>query len=378
MLKIANCVQIAPCRSGLYETAREVAWAQNKYLGWDSRLVDVTGIVTSGGKPLTEGEDRGVPIAPLDWAHKADVHVLHTGIPSAIEGTKPVFYFAHGIPEYIFYSQLLMDVDADPKVRTERANRGPFFGPWSLISSLGKKDWMKGAISLWRRHVPYLEPYFNKVILANHFCDLTKFKPEGEKVTFAKPATGGGLNIVFADHWRYNAFKDPFQILHGARKFCRETGSRIHMYAVPVERREDGEAHPVVQYSGHPWHSIIYGVSEDLQHVIGDLCTVHGHIDHVHRAADILITPSCDDTRTILEASACGCPVLAREGTDGALFHCRMEDPYELDRVLRDIHRGITQAGKREEYRKKSRELAERFSLEDAVRKMEKGMLEVL
>lgn len=369
MLKCCHFVQHAPNRSGLYETTREVAWAQNKYLGWDARMVDVTGIVTGDGEAVQEGEDRGVPIVPLDWAKKADVHFLHTGIPTAVEGTKPVFYFAHGIPEYVFYSQVLIEVSVHESVRKQRAERTPFNGSWSLISTLGKKEWMKGAITLWKRHAPYLEPYFKKVIQANHFCDLEHFSSEGDTVEYLKPAEPGGLNITFADHWRYNAFKDPFQLLHGARKFCMDTGSRIHLFAVPQEE---------IQNPSHPWNSIIHGVSEELKHTIGDFHTVHNDIASVHRTADLLVTPSCDDTRTILESSACGCPVLARHGAEGALFHCRIEDPNEVDKALRKIYSAIKEDGKKEELAKKSRKLAEKFSLEDAVRKMEKGITEAL
>jgi len=369
MLKIAHFVQVAPSRSGLYETTREVAWAQNKYLKWDARLVDVTGIVTGSGNPVMDTEDRGVPIDSMKWAGKADVHILHTGIPTKVEGTRPTFYFAHGLPEYIFYSQMMIEVSTDPAVRKERAERTPFGGPWSLVATVGKQKWMKGAITLWERHVPFLEPYFHGVVLANHFCDLAKFVPNGEKTKYLKPADSGGMNITFADHWRYTAFKDPFQILHGARKFCRETGSRIHLYAVPKDEITDLR---------HPWNSILHGVSDELRHTIGDLHTVHGDIASVHRTADLLITPSCDDTRTVLEAAACGCPVLARHGARGALFHCRMEDPYEVDAALRNIYAAWKDERKRQEMRKESRRLAEGFKIEDAVKKMEEGMARLL
>lgn len=378
MLKVVHWVQVAPNLSGLYETTREVARGMNEHLGWDTRMIDVTGIVTGHGNPIQEGEDRGVPIAPIEWARKADVFILHSGIPTALEGSKPTFYFAHGIPEYIFYSQMMTEVHTNQQIRDQRAKNTPFSGPWSLISTIGKAEWMKGAISLWKRHVPYLEPYFKKVILANHFCDLEKFTPEIQETDEIEHTRGcdgdTGLNITFADHWRYNAFKDPFQILHGARKFCKETGSRIHMYAVPEDE---------VTHSQHPWNSILHGVGgttdeKVFPHVIGDLTKVHSDIGAVHRNADLLITPSCDDTRTILEASACGCPVLARHGAEGALLHCRMEDPEDVDRVLRQFYRGLTKEGREEEYRTSSRSLAEAFQLKDAVRKMELGMMGVL
>jgi len=292
-----------------------------------------------------------------------------------------MFYFAHGIPEYIFYSQVMMELHPDEGVRRQRAAQTPFGGAWALITDIGKREWMKGAITLWERHAPYLEPYFNNIIQSNHFCDLEKFTPEGnkikfghttdgEKLDFGREATGDGLNIVFADVWRYTAFKDPFQILHGARRFCMDTGSRIHLCAVPLNE---------VQLSRHPWNSIIVdGVSGGLKHTVGDFRGFKDDMASIHRAADLLITPSCDDTRTILEASACGCPVMARHGAKGALFHCHMEDPYEMDKILRKIHRDVRQKGKGPTFRKKSRELAESFSLEEAVRKMEEGMMKVL
>jgi glycosyltransferase involved in cell wall biosynthesis len=367
MLRVAHFVEVAPNRSGLYETTREIAGAQRKFLGWDARMIDVFGVINNKGEPTQDTEDRGVPIDNMNWATSCDVHFLHSGIPQEVEGKKPTFYFAHGIPEYIFYSQMLIENHVNPDIRKQRAESTPFGGPWSLIVNVGKKEWLRAAISLWKRHVPYLEPYFNDVILANHFCDLNKFMPHGDTVQYQKPADENGLNITFADHWRYNAFKDPFQILHGARKFCKKTGSRIHLYAIPKDEVTDLR---------HPWNSIVHGVSNELKHTIGDLHTVHNDIASVHRTADLLITPSCDDTRTILEASACGCPVLSRYGTDGALFHCRMEDPYEVDSQLRLIFDKLKK--EKEEIRKESRKIAEKFSLEEAVKKIEAGMEKVL
>jgi glycosyltransferase involved in cell wall biosynthesis len=367
MIKIAHFVQVAPCRSGLYETSREIAYGQCKYLNWDARMIDVTGIVTGSGEPIKEGEDRGVKIADLEWAKKADIHFLHTGIPGAIEGSKPTYYFAHGLPEYVFYSQVMMEVSAYESVRQAKANTTPFNGPWSLITTIGKKDWMKGAITLWKRHKPYLEPYFKKVIQSNHFCNLDNFLMEGNKTEYVKPATGKGLNITFADHWRYTAFKDPFQVLHGARKFCQETGSKIHLYAVPSEEISDLR---------HPWNSIIHGVSDELKHTIGDFYGIHGDIASVHRTADLLITPSCDDTRTILESSACGCPVIARHGTECASYHCRMEDPEDVNKTLYKAYEDIIK--NREATRVIARKLAEKLTLEDAVKKIEKGLIESL
>jgi len=371
MLKIAHFVQVAKHRSGLYETTREICKGQIEYLSWDARMIDVTGIVTGSGEPTKDKEERGIPLADLKWAARADIHFLHTGIPGQIEGSRPTVYFAHGMPEYTLYSQIMREVSASEEIRKQKLEAAnPFFGSWGLIVQIATRSWLKAAITLWKRHQPYWEPYFRNVILGNHFCDLEKFVPEGDKAKYLKPADKGGLNITFADHWRYTAFKDPFQILHGARKFCMDTGSRIHMYAIPREEVTDLR---------HPWNSIVHGVSNELRHTIGDFHTVHSDIASVHRAADLLVTPSCDDTRTVLEASACGCPVLAREGTNGALFHCRMEDPEDVDRMLRKIYDEM-KGGKTEEFRKKSRELVERdcFSLKCCVEKIEKGLAEAL
>ena len=258
----AHFVQVAPCRSGLYETTREICKGQIEFLNWDARMVDVTGICTAGGKPTKKKEERGVPLASVKWAKKkADVFFLHTGIPTKIEGSRPALYFAHGMPEYTFYSQVMREVSPSEAIREQKLkNANPFFGSWGLIVQIAKKDWMKGAVTLWRRHKPYWEPYFENVILGNHFCDLELFKPEGDKADYVqRPAENGGLNITFADHWRYTAFKDPFQILHGAYKFCKETNSRIHLYAVPKEEVRDIR---------HPWNSIIHGVSDELKDTI--------------------------------------------------------------------------------------------------------------
>ena len=93
-----------------------------------------------------------------------------------------------------------------------------------------------------------------------------------------------------------------------------------------------------------------------------------------------MITPSCDDTRTVIEASACGCPVLARHGTEAAIFHCRMEDPDELYKALKDVYYKLQDEKKKKSIKERSRELVTRnnFSLKACVEKIETGLAEAL
>jgi glycosyltransferase involved in cell wall biosynthesis len=366
MFRVANFVQYAPCRSGLYETTREVTGGMCEHLKWNARMIDMTGCIGKGD-PVKKGEDRGVLIDDLDWAAKADVHVLHTGIPGELLGTKPMYYFAHGLPEDMFYSQIMSEVNISEATRLQKAKRSPTQGTWSLVDDIRQKEWCRGAITLWKRHCGFLEPYFKNVILANHFCDLQHFVPDGKKITFITPAREGALNITFADHWRYTTRKDPFWVLHGVRKFCQETGSRVHLFAVPTDE---------IRQIGHPWNSVIHGVSNELSHTIGDFYSVHDDIASVHRAADLLITPSCDDTRTVIESSACGCPVLARHGAHAASYHCQMEFPDEVDGALRQIYKDIRE--NRDQVKKQARALAEGFQLKDAMMKIEEGIKESL
>jgi glycosyltransferase involved in cell wall biosynthesis len=379
-MKVAHFVQYAPMRSGLYETTREITQGQRDFLGWDARMIDVTHVTTKGGKRTDKPDDRGTPLAPLDFALKADVHVLHSGIPREFEGKKPTFFVAHGTPEYCFYSQMMLECVSSDVGRVERAKKGPFTGSWSLVTiTLRDKPWVKGAITMWERHAPFWEPYFDNVIVTNHFCDQERFSPDGPVYEFQKPAEEDGLNIVFADHWRYTAFKDPFQLLHGAREFCLQTGSKIHLFAIPKELVDGMESMtPVIQLTGHPWHSILYAVTDGLKSVVGDLHTVHTEIEQVHRAADVLVTPAAEDNRTVLEATSCGCPVIARKGANAATETCRFEDPKDLTRVLRKVQKQLQTKASAKKYRNRARSKSRSYTVEKAVLAMGEGMKEAL
>lgn len=373
-MKIAHFVQYAPTLSGLYETTREIALGQREFLGWDARLIDVTDVSVTGGKSVEGIEDRGVEVTSRSFAQDADIHFLHSGIPAGIEGSKPTFFVAHGLPEYCFYSQVMMERDSSNTTRTTKAKTGPTIGSWGLVARrLPRQPWMKAAITMWRRHVPFWEIYFPKVILANHFCDMKRFHPDGPAYDFSVKPQGNGINIVFADHWRYTAMKDPFQLIHGAAKFCERTGSVIHLIAVPKEVLDGVGPTPVVQIVDHPWHDIIMGVKKGMtRDVIGEIRTIYDDMPRIHRAADVVVSPACEDNRTVLEASACGCPVIARLGAHAAMFHCRLEDPYDVDSVLTRVHQQILHD--RSNLRRKARAKAERFKLEDAVKAIAKGI----
>jgi len=341
-MKIAHFVKVTPGAAGLYESAREICKGQREFTTADARLIDVAGLLglSNDGQPLENTEERGVPIADLTWAITADLHILHTGIPTLIEGKAPLLMWMHGIPEYAYYSQLMLERHTSKAYMKGKSEQQltPFWGSWTLCAKhFLNKEYVEGCITCWPRHVPYWENYFEEVIQINHFCDLERFTPEGEIWELQNKATEDGLNILWADLWRYTAFKDPFQVIHGCAKFCRETGSKFHMFAIPNERNDDlNKLVPVVQQDGHPWNLIYHG----LKDIIGDMFAYHPEIEKVYRAADLVITPSYDNTRLVLEAQACGTPVLASHGPD-CQYHCRMEDPENVYNTLKIIQKHI-------------------------------------
>lgn len=377
MLKVAHFVRVTPHAAGLYESTREICMGQRQYADCDARLIDVEGLVSKSElKPRVDTEERGCPISNMQWAvEEADVHILHTGIPTAAEGKKPLVQWMHGLPEYAYYSQMLVEMNTNKSVvESKIAGTVPFSGSWTLCAKyVPEKPYTKGCITCWERHTAFWQAYFKNVITIDHFVDLEGFQPNGKLWSLARKAEGTGLNILWADHWRYTAFKDPFQVIHGVAQFCRATGSKLHLWAMPTEYNETEKRNiPIVQQLGHPWNIIYHQFSD----IIGDMFVVHSNLDEVYRAVDLVVTTSCDNTRLVLEAQACGTPVLARSGAD-VEYTVDWNHPKQVNAVLERLHsKGEFKAT--DAHSKFARQIAEKYTLEKAAKSVTAELIKLL
>lgn len=305
-MRIAHVAICTPRRCGLYETTRELVAAE-RVMGIDARLVDPAPVEGLHPGP----EDRGVPVAGMDWAVTADViasHSGHDGTP--LEDTdQPVIHVAHGRPLSSFLG--------------ERAGEPPAY---SYGVARSRRERYRACATFWPEHEPVLRvlwaPKPVRVVTAP--CDASYWCPGSTAYDFAGKA--GTYNVVCADPWVRND-ANPFHVIHAFALFRRDVpGARLHVYA------HDGNL--------RGWGALSTALGDSLGVVQGWAADLRG----VYRAAQMLITPHRIYTRSIREAMACGCQVVSGRdccpedvsGFAEAMFR-RMREPQDTALMARGL-----------------------------------------
>lgn len=276
-MRVAHLVIVTPGRCGLYETTRELAHGL-RAIGHDARLVE-TGAnkVYAGGYP--EAEDRGVPVASIDWAMQADVLVNHSGYDGTnlAKTNQPIIHVAHGRPRSSFL--------------TERDGSTPIYS--YQFQNDSNPRW-RAVVTFWPEHERYLRVLFKEtpVHTVPAPVDLDYWSP-GDRNAYDFHGKRGDVNIVIADPKRADC--DAFEPLM-AFASCMDDmpdGVRLHWFGAPTDLRGYAPIVRRIQDAGKM--GIVHRWSKRLR--------------DVYRAADMVITGNDIATRTLREATACGCPV---------------------------------------------------------------------
>jgi glycosyltransferase involved in cell wall biosynthesis len=292
---------VTPGRCGLYETTRELVAALREQ-GVDSRLVDPTLSTNKPNSLYPKGieADRGALLADMDWALKADVIANHSGYDSTpvAKTAQPVIHFAHGRPRNSFLSEV--------------KGSTPIYSYW-----YGKnRDPRFAAIcTFWPEHKPYLDVMFpgKPVHVLPAPCDLDMWAFEGPS-GYGFNGKKGRINIVITDHVADDV--DQFLPLNAAILFAREVeGVKVHFYAHPqsvqeivttVEGKVTERKRALVVKRG--FNALATRLKEEGH--LGECVGWVKGLDNVYRAASMVLTANEIDTRTVREATACGCPVV--------------------------------------------------------------------
>lgn len=272
-MRIAHVAIATPRRCGLYETTRELVAAE-RALGADARIVDPQPIAA-----LYPGdEDRGVPLADMDWARTADVIASHSGhdkTPLA-KTQQPIIHVAHGRPLSTFLG--------------ERAGGPPAY---SYQVTRSKRPRYKACVTFWPEYEPILRAMWSPkpvrvvpppVDLARWSAGPTPYDFGGQKAN---------LNVVMADPW-CRVDVSPFFCIHAFALFrAIRPDAKLHLFALDGNLRGLRAIQTMLGDS----LGLIQGWAADLL--------------PVYRAADLLITPHRIYTRSIREAMSCGCQVVS-------------------------------------------------------------------
>jgi glycosyltransferase involved in cell wall biosynthesis len=294
-MKLAHIAIATPRMCGLYETTRELVYAE-RTAGVDARIVDPKPHDTVG----ITGEDRGVPISDWEWAVTADYVISHSGhdrTPIA-ETNQPIVIAAHGRP----ISTFIGERNGQAAAYTYHVDRS-------------RQDRYKAAITFWEEHEPWLRALWEPKpvhtitppVDSDYWC-------EGDtEYNFA--GKSGGYNVVMTDPWcRQDVCLLP--CLHAFALFRNiVTDAKLHIYA--VDENQKG------------WSAIGRMLKDNL----GIIQKWASDLRSVYRAADMLITPHRIYTRSIREAMACGVQVVS-----GRDVHPENVEAFALEMAHRRDH----------------------------------------
>lgn len=306
-MKLAHSAIATPNRCGLYETTRELVVAI-RAVGHDARIVDPD---PKDGDVGVKGEDRGVPIASMDWGVKADIIINHSGIDNTplAKTNQPVLHVAHGRPLSTFMGERN---GAAPGLTWQTQRRGD--------------SRYLGAVTFWPEYDPYLRNIWQPkpVYVLPPPVDLDHWKPGPS--TFDFHGRRGEVNVIMTDPWsREDA--QPYHCIHAFALFQKIVpGARLHMFAW------DGNM------------KALTGLT-NLLGVGGGMITRWSlNILDVMRAADMLISPHRIYTRSIREAMSCGLQVVSgrhKHPEDIEGFALEMANRVERPEPNRELARAL-------------------------------------
>lgn len=301
-MKLAHAAIITPGRCGLYETTRELVAAERE-LGINARLVDPQPHETYG----VTGEDRGVPIADMDWGTKADVIVNHSGLDTTpLQQTdQPIVHVAHGRPLSTFMGER---GGGAPGLtwQTQRARNGRY----------------RAVVTFWPEFEPYLRNIWRPkpVFTVSPPVDLGYWTPGPSDYDFL--GRGGKVNVVMLDPWSRED-SSPYHCIHAFVLFHKMVkGAKLHMYAWDGNKKA------------------LTGLTNLLDSGGGIITRWATNVRDILRAADLLITPHRIFTRSIREAMACGTQVVSgrdRNPEDVELFALEMAKRLDRRKPVRKI-----------------------------------------
>ena len=276
-MRIAHWSIWGPNRSGMYETTRDIVLAQRDN-GIDCGFIDA-----QSGQALTDGAFQTEGYA---YADTADVYAMHLAIPQPYltDGT-PTAIFLHGHPLYSMQTELY---------QLEHANDKPFTTVLNLMNRT-EDTWF---VSMWEQEQG---AYWRAL---DNCRDRLRFVPRGIRFgdkwspNGPKRALDGDPCIVIADSFRL--FKDSLSVLFGALEYWRRNPrARVYLFAMPPQNSQP-------RIALDRWVA-----SSELHRMLAGVSEVVDYLPEVFRRADVVLSTVTGESRVVLEAQACGCPVVA-------------------------------------------------------------------
>lgn len=274
-MKVAHFANYGANQAGIYGTARDLILAERE-VGIDAQMIDFGSKAYPKWHSRVGIKDGEITTISPEWAKSADILVRHSALPPEIVAlNKPTVLALHGTPEYT--------------VRLELAKKTS-----CLRDCVHSAVTATAIVTFWKEYLFEWETLLDKPI---KYCpaivDLDKWNPEGKVYDF-----GEGIHIVSTGMWR-NEYRMPYECIWAAAEVVKEQSDvHLHVFACPVDDRPEAPIRRLMhQLKKHGLIDKAYGLVTNLP--------------EIYRGADLALTPHVVASRTVREALACGCPIVA-------------------------------------------------------------------
>lgn len=343
-MKVAHFLNFAPYQAGIYGTATDLIRAERKQ-GIDVQVVDYGNGMNPPQRHSRVGcVDGDITTVAPDLVMDSDVIVRHSALPQKVfDSNIPLVMPFHGAPEYTF----MLEHTGNTQVLKEL-----------FVST--KNPRYKAFITFWKENMFYWETMFpgKKIFYVPASVDLNKFNPDGNLYTFPKP---GKINIVIAGVWR-KEYTTPYSVLFAAAKFVRDKcpEARIQVFGVPADNAKYAK-------NTGPVNQTLLVLQKG--NMVGGCYRIVPNLNEIYRSADIAVTQHTIASRTVREALASGCPLVAGAGCKYTPY---VADPRDTDGFVAAIDRCYKDILKdRRSMRDQARKVAEKeFNLDRVGRSM--------
>lgn len=301
-MKVSHFLNFAPNLAGIYGTACDLVRAERKQ-GIDVGVVDYGNGLNPPQRHSRVGcKDGDIETIAPEHAMDSDIIVRHSALPQKVfDAHIPLVMPFHGAPEYTFL------LEHTGLTRTLK----------ELIVSAQNPDY-KAFITFWKETLFYWQAMFpsKKIFYVPASVDVDKFNPGGNLYTFKKP---GEINIVVTGIWR-KEYTTPYSVLFAAANFVKKycPKARVHVFGIPGD-------HKKYPKNDGPVNRTLLALQKI--NAVGECFRIVPNLDEVYRSADIAVTQHTMASRTVREALASGCPLVAASGCKYTPYTADPRDP---------------------------------------------------
>lgn len=336
-LKIAHWCLWGPRVSGMYETVRELIFAENKIEGVLAGFCETPS--ASAGEPTVKKAAMGNKVDAMfpalrtqdwGWAMKwADIHMIHSTMSKQVGELAPKAFFHHGTPE----ATLANDLD---KGSTSFKSGAAWTNRFDITFVTSRRAYEVWSAFDWSGE---------KVHIVDKGVDLDWWQRSTNRQEL-----DGDPSILYGEIWR--GIKHPLHLFYACKKIFEENPKmRLNVWGLNIKKDF--------------WEDFIDWTG--FNSFIGNR-GLRGIVDYPHHwytRGDVLVSPGLfgDTSRVQQESMACGCPVISWDsdpyGDQHAYKYAKSFDIQDLSDKIMDAYNEVLDD--REEVARRCRNIAEQY-----------------